>query len=257
MLRASLVVDHKLREYVCSIENIKSKKAHTGRLEHTDLSKEKIENSLLNLMLGDGAFPPALKMTQVQLQPGPMADLCRAEAWAYFPVDALIGLVPVHSAATAVALVGRHGCIVLPDAAASVQAHVVSPGRAYRRDWVGVNEDPDRFAPWLWHAAAAAQSLIGQMAQWSFCAQHHSPSQQLASWLLYGLAQSPKTELTLSLAGLPPGIQTWLSTSAEPAVSDSCGFVVDEGCLRTRRNPQLAAQACSCHTRMAHPNFAP
>ncbi len=220
---------------------------------------ENIENACLALMLASGAWVGDVSCTLVNLQPGPLLEETGdSGAWAYFPVDALISLVPVHSVGVAVALVGRQACVLLPPAeGATWQAHVVSPGRAYRLDWAVVREDPERFASWLWHAASAAQSLIGQMAQWSFCAQHHSPSQQLASWLLYGLAQSPKTELTLSLAGLPPGIQTWLSTSAEPAVSDSRGFVVDEGCLRTSRNPQLAAQACSCHARMAHSNFAP
>ncbi len=34
MLRAFLVVDHNRHELVCSTENIKSRKAHTGCLEH-------------------------------------------------------------------------------------------------------------------------------------------------------------------------------------------------------------------------------
>lgn len=219
---------------------------------------ENIENASLALMLASGAWVGDVSTTLVNLQPGPIpAETADAGAWAYFPIDALICLVPSHSAWAAVALVGRHGCVLPPHAGdTSWRAHVVSPGRAYRLDWALVREDPVRFAPCLWHAASAAQSLIGQMAQWSFCAQHHSPSQHLASWLLYGLAQSPKAELTLSLEGLPPGIQTWLAPSvvAAPEADDSRGFVVEEGCLRTTFSAQLKAQACSCHARMVHPN---
>lgn len=245
---------------MCSTKNIKSKLCPTGRLERLHLSIENIENSTLALMLASGARVGNVNSSLVHLQAGPLVrEAGDAGVWAYFPVDALIGLVPVHSAQAAVALVGRHGCIVLPDAAAaSVQAHVVSPGRAYRLDWVVVNEDPDRFAPWLWHAAAAAQSLIGQMAQWSFCAQHHSPSQHLASWLLYGLAQSPKAELTIRLQGLPPGIWQLLAASvlAVPEAVASPAYVLDGDVLRITDPEQLAAGACSCHARMAHSKHA-
>ena len=104
-----------------------------------------------------------------------------------------LGAHPCHAMPGAVALVGQRGCVVWPSApSAAVQVHVVSPGHAYRLDWAAVRQDPSRFAPWLWHTTAAAQSLIAQMAQWSFCAQHHSPLQRLASWLLHGLRSLPK-----------------------------------------------------------------
>lgn len=249
------------RWLVCSTKNIESKECPTGRPEHLHLSTENIDNSSLALMLASGVWGGDVNSTLVHLQSGPMVqDDGDSRAWAYFPVDALIGLVPVHSAGAAVALVGRHGCVLLPHAqGAPVRAHVVSPGRAYRLDWDVVQKDPDRFAPWLWHAASAAQSLIGQMAQWSFCAKHHSPSQHLASWLLYGLAQSPNAELTVSLQGLPLGIQTVLASSSSAAAQaiDSRGYSFEEGCLRTTGPAQLEAQACSCHTRMALPKSAP
>jgi hypothetical protein len=254
MLRASLVVDHKLREYVCSIENIKSKKAHTGRLEHPDLSKEKIENSLLNLMLGDGAFPPALKMTQVQLQPGPMADLCRAEAWAYFPVDALITVGPEHPAQAAVALVGRHGGVLGPQVGhGAVHAHVMTPGLAYRVDWAVVRDDPTRYAQWLWHAAAATQALLNQMAQWSFCVQHHTPAQRLASWFLHCMAQSPAAPLQLNLQLIPPSIRQGVVGSPVDAfhVQPLSGFEVREGFLSAAAPQRLSALACTCHQKLA------
>ena len=222
------------------------------------MSLEKIENALLATMLGEGALGDGVQLTRVNLPSGHL-QLDHGE-WAYFPVDALISWVPTQSTQSAVALVGHRSCVLLPSAqCAPVQVHVVSPGYAYRLDWAVVHQDPSRFAPWLWHTTAAAQSLIAQMAQWSFCAQHHSPSQHLASWLLHGLAQSSKPELLLGLQSLPRGMQDWLNASVAEeaqAVKDP-GYIVKDGRLRTTNPVQLLGHACSCHASMAHPNSAP
>jgi hypothetical protein len=219
---------------------------------------EKIENALLATMLGEGALGDGVQLTRVNLPSGHLQQ--DHGEWAYFPVDALISWVPTQSTQSAVALVGHRGCVVMPSGpSAPVQVHVVSPGHAYRLDWAVVRQDPSRFAPWLWHTTAAAQSLIGQMAQWSFCAQHHSPSQRLASWLLHGLAQTPKPELLLSLKSLPRAMQDWLSSSGavDAQAIKGHGYIVKDGCLRTTNPVQLLDQACSCHASMPHPNSAP
>ena len=225
------------------------------------MSLEKFENALLATMLGEGALGDGVQLTRVNLPSGHLQQ--DHGEWAYFPVDALISWVPTQSTQSAVALVGHRGCVVLPPTpSAPVQVHVVSPGHAYRLDWTLVRQDPSRFAPWLWHTTAAAQSLIAQMAQWSFCAQHHSPSQRLASWLLHGLAQSSKAELLLSEQSLPLGMQQWLRTShavsgtVSDAVSEAVdaqanhdpGYILKDGCLRTTDTAQLLAQACACHS---------
>ncbi len=234
------------------------------------LSNKKIENALLATMLGDGASWEGVHISRVNLPSGHLQQ--EPGEWAYFPVDALISWVPTHAMPGAVALVGQRGCVLWPSApSAHVQVHVVSPGHAYRLDWAAVRQDPSRFAPWLWHTTAAAQSLIAQMAQWSFCAQHHSPSQRLASWLLHGLAQSSKAELLLSEQSLPLGMQQWLRTShaVSGAVSDAVseavdaqanhdpGYILKDGCLRTTDTAQLLAQACACHTSLCSLDAAP
>lgn len=217
------------------------------------LLTEEIDNTLLALMHRDGAGAGRLKPSLVNLPLGPICtDHEEGGTWMYFPVDALIGLAPADSSQAAVALVGRQGCVMSPGGELPMHAHVVSPGQAYRLDWGPVRQDPNRFAPWLWHASAATQSLIGQMAQWSFCAKHHSPDQRLASWLLHGLAQTPHAELTLSLMGLPLDMQQWLSR-AEPAAvekSDAQGYVVGPDGVLAQSSERLMAQACACHAGM-------
>ncbi len=222
------------------------------------LSMEKIENALLATMLSDRARGDDVQVMRLNLPSGPLQE--EHGEWVYFPVDALISWVPTHSMQAAVALVGHRGCVLLPSAQSGpVQVHVVSPGHVYRLDWTLVRQNPSRFASWLWRTTSAAQSLIGQLAQWSFCAQHHSPSQRLASWLLHGLAQSPKPELLLRLQSLPRGMQDWLNSSdavGAQAIKDQ-GYIVKDGCLRTTNPLQLLNQACTCHASMPHPNSAP
>lgn len=221
---------------------------------------EKIENSLLALMQRDGALEGRVAPTLVHLSPGPMHSAGEeAGAWAYFPIDALIGLTPAHSAGAVVAVVGCHGCVMSSVAGQPMQAHVVSPGRAYRLHWSQVRQDPQRFAPWLWHAAAATQSLIGQMAQWSFCAQHHSPTQRLASWLLHGMAQTPHAELQLSWTGLPQGMQQWLQcvAPATPETRDARGYALALDGVRATSSERLMAQACTCHAHLSQPKPPP
>ena len=219
---------------------------------------EKIENALLATMLGDGASWEGVQMSRVNLPSGHLQQ--EQGKWAYFPVDALISWVPTHSMQGAVALVGHRGCVVWPSApSGSVHVHVVSPGHAYRLDWAAVRQDPSRFGPWLWHTTAAAQNLIAQMAQWSFCAQRHSPSQRLASWLLHGLAQSPKPELLLNEQSLPLGMQQWLRASyaVDAQGTHDPGYILEDGCLRTTAKAQLLPQACACHASLSNLNPAP
>lgn len=206
-------------------------------------------------MLGDGAFPSALQMTQVQLPPGPLAvGPCGADAWAYFPVDALITIGPEGSAQAAVALVGRRGCVIWPQVGqAALHAQVMVPGLAYRVNWAVVRDDPTRYAKWLWHATAATQGLVKQMAQWAFCVQHHAPTQRLASWLLHCMAQSSVGQLQLSLHALPTSMCPCLGGAQVSACSAQQlpGVEVREGTLSAVVPQRLLAQACTCHQKLA------
>jgi hypothetical protein len=216
------------------------------------LSPQKIENSLLNLMLGDDAFQAALKVVRVQLQPGPVpTDPLGVASWAYFPVDALITMGSERSAQAAIALVGRHGGVFGPqDGDSAMYAHVMAPGLAYRVDLAAVHNDPSRYSQWLWHAAAATQELIGQMAQWSFCVQHHAPAQRLASWLLYCLAQSSKDQFHLH--AMPPAMRQCVPLSPLGAgQAPPHGFEVREGFLTALVPHRLLEQACTCHQKIA------
>ena len=205
-------------------------------------------------MLNDEAFQPVLKMARIELQPGPMTlDPTDAATWAYFPIDALVALGSVHPAQAAVALVGQHGCVLLPESGEmTIHAHVMSPGRAYRLNWTAVRNEPARYAQWLWHAAAAAHSLIGQMAQWSFCVQHHTPTQRLASWLLHCWSQWPKDKLKFHLDALPHAMRQCVEPALLHAakLQQPSGFDVHDGVLSAAVPLHLSALACDCHQKI-------
>ena len=205
-------------------------------------------------MLADDAVVPALKVQRIDLKPGPMpCDQTDQAEWAYFPVGALITLGSESSGKSAVAVVGRHGGVLPPQLnGRAMQTYVMAPGQAWRMDWAVIRNDPQRHATSLRHAMAATHELIGQMAQWSFCVQHHTSEQRLASWLLHCWAQSPKGELDLPIQSLPLSIQQLL-TQMQGRTADTShawGFEIHQGRLQTSAPQGLMARACTCHQQM-------
>lgn len=214
------------------------------------MSTEKIENSLLALMLADSALHPDLKPVCMALSTGPLVfDSSGSDRFIYFPVDALMTLGPANSSNAVLAVVGWHGCVASGQTESSaIQSHVMVPGHAYRLDWSVVAQDPTRYTAWLWHTTAATQSLIRQMAQWSFCVQHHTAEQHLASWLLQCVAQYPRANLNLNLRDLPVSIRQLLASSHAQSTP---GIEVRDGHVHITSPHRLAEQACSCHQKMA------
>lgn len=219
-----------------------------------------MKNTLLALILSKSQAVPDLKVDCVPLPVGPLAP--GSDFSVYFPLDALMTLGSAHAAPSAfsaaslggvVALVGQHGCVgPLQSGAASMQAHVMLAGHAYCVDWTPVRDDPARYAHWLWFQTSSLQRLLGQMAQWSFCAQHHTPVQSLSSWLLQCWALRPDDGLTLCLNALPQPVRQWADLSQEGAKLAPAGaaFEVRDGCVRVLSAPALAALACACHAQM-------
>jgi hypothetical protein len=231
------------------------------------LADKTIENSLLALILAEDALWPALKLPRVQLQLGPMPiDPKGLATWCFFPVDALITLSSVNPQQSVPTFLGQHGCVLPPQVQGSaMQTRVMVSGQAYRMNWEEVRADSKRHAMWLRYTLAATQGLIGQMAQWAFCVQHHTAEQRLASWLLHCIAQSSNAELNVEISSLPLAIRQLLVPlqpgMSQPGMSQpgifrhahDWGVEIQEGCLRTTAPNLLRARACSCHQEMAKP----
>jgi hypothetical protein len=225
------------------------------RPERKQLADKTIENSLLALILAEDALWPALKLPRVQLQLGPMpSDPEGLATWCFFPVDALITLSSVNPQQSVPTFVGQHGCVLPPQVQGSaMQSRVMVSGQAYRMNWNELRADPRRHAMWLRYTLAATQGLIGQMAQWVFCVQHHTSEQRLASWLLHCIAQSSNAELNVDISSLPLAIRQLL-VPLQPGIfrhAHDWGFEIQNGCLRTTAPSLLRAQACCCYQKMA------
>ena len=219
------------------------------------MSNEKIENFLLAAILAEPSAASGLKLERVSLQPGPLAaHALERGACVYFPIDALLAQGATQAQQAVATVVGWHGCAESSAAVGEfVQTAVMVPGQAYRVDMMPVQQNPALHAAWLWGTAAATQSLIRQMAQWSFCAQHHSPRQRLCSWLLHCVAQSPRSPLKINLTALPWAIRQMLDPVQWPPSDppSTHGFELQKGYLQVLSPPQLAAGACACHHALA------
>lgn len=194
-------------------------------------------------------------LERVSLVPGLWpTSLPGEEGHVYFPEDGLIVLSAPGATHHRVrlAMLGRQSCW-MPHywSQSAMQAHVLVAGHAQRIPWAVLQSK----GPWLIQTAAASHQLIRQMAQITFCAQHHSATQRLASWLLIAWDQSGATGLQLPLADLM-GWMRLPESDLNQAVAQlvTHNAVALEGALgvqsvRALSSDHLATWACSCHLR--------
>lgn len=139
-----------------------------------------------------------------------LAEPSQHTDWAYFPDNSLVSLSAVRPALDRVtmAVVGHRGFwFSNMFAGTPLQAQVLQAGDLYRLDWRRLQNDPQRFAPWLVSTAEASQRLIRQMSQMAFCASHHTPVERLASWMLVCLQEMGPTSRPLCLDDLPDDLR--------------------------------------------------
>jgi len=202
-------------------------------------------------MLSDHALPASFRLESIELHEGPfLATAARSGACLVFPIDALLTMGSSHGHEQGLSWIGSHACL---DSQAisgtTMQAYVRVPGKAYQIDWPPAQVNSALYADCLWHAASATQGLIRQMAQWSFCVQHHTREQSLSSWLLHGLAQRPDSALSIHLAAIPQFLRPELAQSQDHAdeMQALSGYGLAQDRLQIFSRQQLAHQACSCH----------
>lgn len=231
------------------------------------MTLEKSNNTLLSRLLR--AVPDAAaSLERVPLTPGAWPlEGTDSNAHVYFPEEGLVSLwrPGPQGAATVLAVAGRHSCL-LPGywQPGPFQAHVLVPGHAHRFNWSLVQSDSQRYADWLLETAKASQQLIRQVAQMTYCVQHHGVAQRMASWLLICLNQNPQPSLQIQLAELkhwlcvsPEQFQSALVTLQAHAVirleSPSSADLLPEHeamastLLHTSAPARLEQLACSCH----------
>lgn len=210
----------------------------------------------------------AAHLERVTLSPGPWPNPCTAddEGHVYFLEAGLMGLFWSGKpfTRTGMALLGCQACWWPGDGGvSSLQAQVLQVGHAQRIRWSVLQDQPQRYAPWLMQTAAASQQLIHQMAQLTFCAENHNRLQRLASGLLIVLNQNPDSDGQMSVADLAH----WLScpvadvqaASQTLEVHGALKLTVDTATgvqLHSLHPQMLASMACSCHLQVAQSHRA-
>lgn len=172
----------------------------------------------------------------------------------YFPVTLVSALMALglSGASTALALVGREGCIggveVLAGERMPHDVVALLPGETYR---LGVDQAPRIFAPGSVLLAAVlnhGHSLMTQIAQTAFCNLHHTLEQRLCRWLLsiaYRTSQ-PTLQLTEAQIAEVLGVR-------RESVSTATVRLEEEGLIRHQRGmvdildrDSLEVRACEC-----------
>ena len=218
-------------------------------------------NTLLQRLLQ--ATPTwAAPLERVHWMPGPwLAERDHV----YFPEEGLMAFSSTTKPAMPPVL-GRHTCWLNAheDATAcGLQTHVLEGGYGQRIRWSDLVEAPEHARAWLLQTAAGSQQLLQQMAQMAYCAQHHSATQRLASWLLICLDQAGSANLQIRAAAVLQG----LGASAADAAATAAALQDQGALVLTPGGPDLAADgqlvmkqlkahklsplACSCHLQVA------
>lgn len=218
-------------------------------------------NSLLRLL--QQTAPERLSgAVRVRLSPGPWPEPSAAsEGFLYFPEAGLLGLSvsaadgPVRQGSgVRLALLGHHQVWVPGQALDTpVQAQVLVPGHALRVPQALLHGTDKPLAAWRLQVAASSQKLMTQMARMAACAQHHSASQSLASWLLMARHHCRGDALQMPMRawrdwlGLPPEVwdSAWQTLQAAGGVAlrgqgPAARIQIGSPAL-------LAGQACACH----------
>lgn len=223
-------------------------------------------NALLRLLqqtaperLADGVW--------VRLNAGPWsAHAAGDDDGMYFPEDCLLGLSTQSAVRQSpvgpgvrLAVLGCHQVWVPGSAqAAGLHAQVLVPGHALRVPQALLDGAGQPLAAWRLQVAAGSQQLMAQMARMTLCAQRHSPSASLASWLLMARHHCRGDALQIPMTawrdwlGLSP--EVWDSAWQTLLVGGGVARVGEEAAagIQVRSPGRLADLACACHQTACH-----
>lgn len=218
-------------------------------------------NHLLSSLLQ--STPEAAEhLERVVLTPGPWPTRGRVddEGHLIFLESGLIGLFwpaaqPVSS--VGMALLGCNACWSSGFGGVStLQTRVLQAGHAQSIRWSVLQDQPERYAPWLMQTAEASQQLMHQIAQMAFCAANHNFLQRMSSMLLM-MQQNLNCEAEIPVTDLAHGL-----TCSEGQVRAAAQTLQAHGALMLQLDgpvgpklhslqpPLLASLACSCHLKL-------
>ena len=174
----------------------------------------------------------------------------------YFPTSALVSLRYGASidAALEVAVIGNDSVVGTAGLMGAEQAYshalVSTAGAAFRLPAAAFQAAIERADEVLRLLLRHTQALIVQLSQTAWCRQHHSPTQQLARWMLVRLNRLPAdaSDLGPPWPGLLPTVQHQATAAAMASLADHGAIAWKQGHLLVADRHPLERLACGCHS---------
>ena len=113
-----------------------------------------------------------------------------------------------------------------------------------------LDDEFDRFGPFMHLLLRYTQALLTQMAQTAVCNRHHSVDQQLCRWLLLSLDRLPTNVLSMTqdLIANMLGVRRVGVTSAAGKLQQAGLIRYARGRITVLDRPGLEARCCECYS---------
>jgi CRP-like cAMP-binding protein len=176
-------------------------------------------------------------------------------AYAYFPIDCIISLLYVmeDGDAAETAMVGHEGVVgvslFLGGEKTTGRAIVQNDGHAFRLNVNSLKKEFSRAGPMQRLLLRYTQALMAQITQTVVCNKHHSVSQQLSRWLLFGLDRLPtnKIMMTQGLVANMLGVRREGVTDATGLLESAGLITYSLGTFTVIDRTQLEQKVCECY----------
>ncbi|MCC2656447.1 MAG: Crp/Fnr family transcriptional regulator [Panacagrimonas sp.] len=174
---------------------------------------------------------------------------------AYFPIDCIISLLYVMADGDAAetAMVGNEGMVgislFMGGEVTNGRAIVQNHGSAFRLRSDVLKGEFERGGPFQHLLLRYTQALMTQMTQTAACNKHHTASQQLCRWLLFGLDRLPdnKLKMTQGLIANMLGVRREGVADATGVLQAAGLILYDQGTFTVLDRSRLEEEVCECY----------
>lgn len=214
------------------------------------------DNALLSALLARIDDRLDGHLTLVELNTGAvLPQTRRADAYVYFPNDALISVLSVieNGKSAEIGIVGSEGLVGIEGLTGGrnpyVQAKVQSAGTAFRVPTRRLRDEFNSDADTRWLILRHMQSMLAQISQAVTCARHHSIEQQLCRKLLMSSDRLRGNTLALTQTMIAEllGVRREGVTAAAGELRNLGVIEYHRGHIRILDRATLEARSCECY----------
>jgi CRP-like cAMP-binding protein len=213
------------------------------------------QNELLSVLLTGISDRIASHLTLVDLPVGEVLHQTEhAEAYAYFPNDALVSLLSVieNGKSAEIGVVGSEGLVGIEGMIGGrnpyIQAKVQCPGTAFRVPNQLLRHEFNRLVEMRGLILHYMQSMISQIGQAAICYRHHSIEQQLCRKLLVSSDRLGSDDIALTQSTIADllGVRREGVTAAAGELRRLGIIDYRRGHIRILERARLEERSCEC-----------